>query len=75
MTRRYDMGNLWALYADGHRGYCLEFENVGPLFEHARDVNYLDLKDMVSRGPILFNHSLRALRARLVLPHLAQRQL
>jgi hypothetical protein len=32
--------------ADGHRGYCLEFENVGPLFEHAKDVNYLDLEDM-----------------------------
>lgn len=46
MTKRYDMGNLWALYADGHRGYCLEFENVGPMFEHAMDVNYLDLKDM-----------------------------
>jgi hypothetical protein len=46
MTKRYDMGNLWALYADGHRGYCLEFENVGPMFEHAKDVNYLDLKDM-----------------------------
>jgi hypothetical protein len=46
MTRRYDMGNLWALYADGHRGYCLEFKNTGPLFEHAKDVNYLDLKDM-----------------------------
>jgi hypothetical protein len=45
-TKRYDMGNLWALYADGHRGYCLEFENVGPMFEHAKDVNYLDLKDM-----------------------------
>jgi hypothetical protein len=24
----------------------LEFENVGPMFEHAKDVNYLDLKDM-----------------------------
>jgi hypothetical protein len=46
MTRRYDMGNLWALYANGHRGYCLEFQNVGPLFEHAKDVNYLDRKDM-----------------------------
>jgi len=46
MTKRYDMGNLWALYADGHRGYCLEFQNVGPMFEHAKDVSYLDLKDM-----------------------------
>ena len=46
MTKRYDMGNLWALYADGHRGCCLEFQNVGPMFEHAKDVSYLDLKDM-----------------------------
>lgn len=46
MAKRYDMGNLWALYTDRHRGYCLEFENVGPLFEHAKDVTYLDLKDM-----------------------------
>jgi len=46
MAKRYDMGNLWALYADGHRGYCLEFQNVGQLFEHAKDVNYLDLKGM-----------------------------
>ncbi len=33
MTKRYDMINLWALYADRHRGYCLEFENVGELFQ------------------------------------------
>jgi hypothetical protein len=46
MAKRYDMGNLWALYADDHRGYCLEFQNVGPMFQQAHDVNYLDLKDM-----------------------------
>jgi hypothetical protein len=46
MAKRYDMGNLWALYADGHRGYCLEFQNVGPMFAHAKDMNYLALKDM-----------------------------
>lgn len=46
MAKRYDMGNLWALYADRHHGYCIEFENVGPLFENAIDVIYLDLKDM-----------------------------
>lgn len=62
MTKRYDMGNLWALYADGHRGYCLEFQNVGPLFENAKDVTYLELKDMeipitdpgISQGHFLF---------------------
>lgn len=41
MTKRYDMPNLWALYANGHRGYCLEFQNVGELFRHAKDVTYL----------------------------------
>jgi len=46
MSKRFDMGNLWALYADGHRGYCLEFQNVGPMFEHAKEVSYLDLKNM-----------------------------
>ena len=46
MTKRYDLINLWALYAGGHRGYCLEFENVGDLFEHAKDVSYLDSDKM-----------------------------
>jgi hypothetical protein len=46
MTKRFDSGNLWALYADNHRGYCLEFQNVGPMFEHAMDVSYLELADM-----------------------------
>jgi len=46
MAKRYDMANLWALYADRHRGFCLEFENVGDLFEHAKDVNYLDSDQM-----------------------------
>jgi hypothetical protein len=46
MTKRWDMSNLWALYAANHRGYCLEFENVGELFEHAKDVSYLDSDQM-----------------------------
>jgi hypothetical protein len=61
MTKRCEMGNLWALYADGHRGYCLEFENVGPMFEHAKDINYLDLKDTqisVTDPSILSGHFL-----------------
>lgn len=47
MTKRNDMTNLWALYADGHRGYCLEFRNVGPMFEYAKDVSYLLADQMV----------------------------
>ena len=46
MTKRYDLTNLWALYAANHRGYCLEFENVGDLFQHAMDVSYLDSDQM-----------------------------
>ncbi len=46
MAKRFDMGNLWALYAGRHQGYCLEFENVGPLFGSAKDVNYRDSKEM-----------------------------
>ena len=46
MTKRYDMMNLWALYAGDHCGYCLEFENIGDLFQHARDVSYLDSDGM-----------------------------
>jgi hypothetical protein len=45
MAKRFDMGNLWALYADRHQGYCLEFANVG-LFGNAKDVNYRDSKEM-----------------------------
>jgi hypothetical protein len=46
LTKRYDKMNLWAYYAAGHRGYCLEFANEGPLFEHAKDVTYLAPENM-----------------------------
>jgi hypothetical protein len=46
MAKRYDMGNMWALYAANHSGYCLEFQNVGDLFQYAMDVNYLPSKNM-----------------------------
>lgn len=46
MTKRYDRMNLWALYAANHTGYCLEFQNKGDLFCHAKDVAYLEPRDM-----------------------------
>jgi hypothetical protein len=46
MTKRYDRMNLWALYAANHTGYCLEFQNIGDFFGSAKDVTYLDPKDM-----------------------------
>jgi hypothetical protein len=47
MSKRYDMPHMWALYADNHRGYCLEFANVPPLFDQAREVSYLPSDDML----------------------------
>jgi len=49
MAKRYDMPNLWHWYGGAHRGYCLEFKNEGPLFEHAKEVSYLRTSDMVVR--------------------------
>ena len=37
LSKRYDNLNLWAKYAADHSGYCLEFANEGPLFEHAKE--------------------------------------
>jgi len=57
MTKRYDMTNLWALYAANHRGYCLEFENTGDLFQYAKDVSYLhsDKMEISITDPALLN--------------------
>lgn len=38
LSKRYDNMSMWAKYADNHGGYCLEFANEGPLFEHAMEV-------------------------------------
>lgn len=40
MSKRYDNLSLWDRYAAHHTGYCLEFSNEGPLFEHTKDVIY-----------------------------------
>ena len=42
MSKRFNNMALWAKYADEHRGYCLEFANVGPLFEKCVEVIYGD---------------------------------
>jgi len=42
MSKRYDNFSLWAKYAGDHSGYCLEFANDGPLFQHAKDVIYAE---------------------------------
>ncbi len=79
LTKRFDKMNLWALYADQHRGYCLEFANDGPLFEHAKEVSYVDPAQMeilitdpaIASGDFLFCKSLdwaNEEEVRLVLP-------
>jgi Protein of unknown function (DUF2971) len=41
LSKRFDNLSLWANYAEGHTGYCLEFANEGPLFhEHVMEVIY-----------------------------------
>jgi hypothetical protein len=41
LSKRFNNLSLWAKYADNHKGYCLEFKNVGPLFgEHVMEVVY-----------------------------------
>jgi hypothetical protein len=40
LSKRFDNLSLWAKYAAGHTGYCLEFANAGPLFENTIDVVY-----------------------------------
>jgi hypothetical protein len=45
LSKRWDNLNLWATYADCHRGYCLEFARID-LFEFAREVSY-DVYDHV----------------------------
>jgi hypothetical protein len=40
LSKRFDNLSLWAKYAADHSGYCLEFANEGPLFEHVMEVVY-----------------------------------
>lgn len=40
LSKRYDNLSLWAKYAGGHTGYCLEFANAGPFFTMATEVSY-----------------------------------
>jgi hypothetical protein len=51
MSKRFNNMALWAKYADGHRGYCLEFANVGPLFEKCVEVIYGDSIPMDVTNP------------------------
>lgn len=54
MSKRPDNMGLWAKYADDHKGYCLEFANVG-LFAAAREVIYGDIVDFDPTDPDQLN--------------------
>jgi hypothetical protein len=54
LSKRYDNLSLWAKYAGGHSGYCLEFAKVGEFFERAVEVIYggtipMDVTDQEQR--------------------------
>jgi hypothetical protein len=59
MSKRYDNLALWAKYAADHSGYCLEFANEDPLFEHTLQVIYgesvqMDVTDPAHRSGYWF---------------------
>jgi hypothetical protein len=51
LSKRFDNLSLWAKYAADHSGYCVEFANEGPLFEHAKEVTYGDSMQMDITNP------------------------
>jgi hypothetical protein len=61
LTKRFDNFGLWAKYAAGHTGYCLEFTNEGDFFQHAIEVVYgeyapFDLNDSAGRSASFLVH-------------------
>ncbi len=40
LSKRPDSLSMWAKYAENHTGYCLEFANVSPVFQSAKEVSY-----------------------------------
>jgi len=51
LSKRWNNLSLWAKYAANHSGYCLEFRNEGPLFEHTKEVMYGDSTEMDVTNP------------------------
>jgi hypothetical protein len=42
LTTKHDDMLMWSHYADGHRGFCLEFDGSKPPFAKAMEVRYAD---------------------------------
>ena len=51
LSKRWDNLSLWAKYAKGHSGYCLEFANVGPFFSSAKVVRYGEAPEIDPTNP------------------------
>jgi Protein of unknown function (DUF2971) len=45
---------MWSHYADGHRGFCLEFDTRYPPFQWAQQVQYSDFYPLVDIAALLF---------------------
>jgi hypothetical protein len=61
LSKRFDNLSLWAKYAAGHTGYCLEFLNEGALFENTFEMVYgeyapFDLNDSNNRSASFLAH-------------------
>ena len=62
MSKRFDNFSMWAKYAEGHKGFCLEFVNAGPFFgEHTLEVIYgdypaFDMNDSKQRSAMFLVH-------------------
>ena len=51
LSKRWDNLSLWAKYANGHSGYCLEFANIGPFFTSAKVVRYGEALEIDPTNP------------------------
>ncbi len=46
---------MWSHYADGHRGFCLEFDTSAPPFIKALEVHYVDAPPVLNPVDVLVN--------------------
>jgi len=54
LSKRFDNLSLWAKYAAGSSGYCLEFASEGPLFKQAVEVIYRKCRPVDINDPKAF---------------------
>ena len=61
-SKIYDDQNMWALYADKHRGICLEFDTKYPFFSDSVQVNYKPQIPTMNIAEMLLSQSKGSLR-------------